>query len=108
MKGRTYFLLILCAGFLNLLFFDVVHPQFKERENFFQSGIIKEISWDRNSIVVNGKRYILTPETKIVDQKGNKLTKEEIKINVEVAIDAFSDSKGFLLKRIVIIKDRGI
>lgn len=105
---RKYVFLLGCLCLINLLFFDLVHPQLKAGGHFFLSGIISEMSWDRNSIVVNGRKFILTSETEIVDQKGNKLPKEELKTNMEITIDASSDLKGFLLKRIVIIKDRGV
>lgn len=107
MKGKYVFLLV-CLCLINLLFFDLVHPQLKGGGHFFLSGIISEMSWDRNSIVVNGRKFILTSETEIVDQKGNKLPKEGLKTNIEIAIEASSDPNGFLLKKIVIIKDRGV
>lgn len=108
MKRKAYIFLIECVCFVNLLFFDLVHSQFKEGENFFISGIINEMGWDRNSIVISGKTFILSSETKIVDQRGNKLTKEEIRPHTEVSIDACRSQKSFLIKKIVIIKDRGV
>lgn len=102
-------LLILLVIFTNLLFFDIGVTQTKRvDETIFLSGIVKDVSWDHKSIIVNEKNFFMSHDTKIVDQKGNRLKKEDIKKNVDIAIDAIPHPNGFIIKEIVVITDRGV
>ncbi len=98
--------LVLC---INLLFSDIGISQTKRAgETISLSGLIKDVSWDHKSIVVNDKKFFISHDTKIVDQKGNKLKLEDIKNNSDVAIDAIPHPNGFIIKEIVLITDRGV
>jgi hypothetical protein len=93
---------------VNLLLLEMTLSQQKEGDRFFQSGIVKEMTSDRKAIIVNGKKFFIHSDTQIVDHKGNKLKMEDIKHNIDVAIDAVTYSNGYLIKKIVIITDRGV
>ena len=95
--------------FTNLLNFDVGLPQTRGgNETISLSGIVKDVSWDHKSIVVNEKNFFMSHDTKILDQKGNRLKIDDIKKNVDIAIDAIPHPNGFIIKEIVVITDRGV
>jgi len=50
----------------------------------------------------------MSHDTKIVDQKGNRLKIEDIKKNVDIAIDAIPHLNGYMIKKIVVVTDRGV
>lgn len=79
-----------------------------ERENFFFSGIAKEVSLDNKAIVVKDKKFFFSNETRIEDQKGNRLKISDITTDAEVAIDAVKHPSGYIIKKIVVITNRGV
>jgi hypothetical protein len=87
---------------------NVGFAQVEKGESFFYSGIIQAIPGDFKSIIVNKKSFFLTGDAKIVDQKGNRLGIHELKPGVDVAIDAIREPAGFVIKKVVIIKDPGV
>jgi len=102
-------LLISFILFTNLLNFEIGFPQTRGvSETISLSGIVKDVSWDHKSIVVNEKNFFMSHDTKIVDQKGNRLKIEDIKKNVDIAIDAIPHPNGFIIKEIVVITNRGV
>lgn len=109
MNTGKFVVLIPLVIFINLLFSDIGISQTKRAdETFFLSGMIKDVSWDHKSIVVNDKKFFISHDTKIVDQKGNILKLEDIKNNSEVAIDVIPHPDGFIIKKIVLITERGV
>jgi|GEM_PF-1294126 len=106
--GRTA-LIIVMALLLILLSSGIGFTQTKgAKETIFLSGIVKEVSWDHQSIVINGKKFFISNDTRVEDQKGNRLSLSGVKINFEFAIDAIQHSNGYMIKKIVVITDRGV
>lgn len=106
--GRTA-LIIAIALLPILLSSGTGFGQIKEANGtIFFSGIVKNVSWDYKSIVVNEKNFFMSHDTKIVDQKGNRLKIDDIKKNTDVAIDAIQNPNGYMIKNIVVITDRGV
>ncbi|MDI6762084.1 MAG: hypothetical protein QME83_03535 [Thermodesulfobacteriota bacterium] len=102
-------LLISFALFANLLYSDIVFTQTRGGgETISLSGIVKDVTWDHKSIVVGGKSFFISRDTKVIDQKGNRLKIDDIKKNADVAIDAIPHPTGFIIKEIVVITDRGV
>ena len=102
-------LLISFVLFINFLFFDIGFTQTRGGgEAISFSGIVKEVSWDRKSIVVSEKNFFISHDTKVIDQNGNRLKIEDIKKNVDIAIDAIPHPNGFIIKEIVVITNRGV
>lgn len=102
-------LLISFVLIANLLYSDIGFTQTRGGgETISLSGIVKDVTWDHKSIVVNEKNFFMSHDTKIVDQKGNRLKIEDIKKNVDIAIDAIPHPNGFIIKEIVVITDRGV
>jgi len=79
-----------------------------EMETVSFSGTIQGVSRDGKSITVNEKGLSLSGDVKIVDQNGNPLRLNDIKPDSSVAIDAIALPKGYQIKKIVIVKDRGV
>jgi hypothetical protein len=106
--GRTA--LIMTISFLQILFFySIGLAQIEgEKDTIFFSGFVKNVSWDQNSIVVAEKKLFISKDTKIIDQKGNRLKLEDIRKGVEVAIDAIRQPKGLIIREIVVITNRGV
>ncbi len=106
--GRTV-LIIAIALLPILLFSGVGFGQTKgAKETIFLSGIIKEVSWDHQSIIINGKKFFISSDTRIEDQMGNRLRLADVKSNFEFFLDAIPHSNGYLIKKIVVITDRGV
>ncbi len=99
---------IVLAISLTFTLFEVCFSQFRVGEEISFSGVINHISKDNHSIVINGKNFILPSDSKIVDQKGHPLNINELKPNLGVALDAIYDSRGITIKRVIVIRDRGV
>ena len=109
MKRGRFILIIIIALFPILLFLNAGFGQTKGgKETIFLSGMIKEVSWDHQSIVINGRKFSISRETRIEDQKGNRLRLDDVKINYEFSLDAIQHPNGYLIKKMVVITDRGV
>jgi hypothetical protein len=109
METRRAVLLIAIALLPILLFSNGSFGQTKgAKETIFLSGIVKEVSWDHQSIVINGRKFFISGDTRVEDQKGNRLRLGDVKINLEFAIDAIQNPNGYTIKKIVVITDRGV
>ncbi len=102
-------LLISFVLITNLLYSDIGFTQTRGgRETISLSGVVKDVSWDHKSIVVSEKNFFISHDTKVIDQKGNRLKIDDIKKNADVAIDAIPHPNGFIIKEIVVITNRGV
>ena len=52
------------------------------------NGTIQQIDKNSKFIVVNDKKVLIAPYTKIVDEKGNRLSKEDLKPKDNLEVDA--------------------
>lgn len=106
--GRTARIIVI-ALLPILLFSGIGFAQIKgAKETIFLSGTVKEISRDHQSIVINGRKFFISNDTRVEDPRGNRLRLDDVKINLEFAIDAFQLPNGYMIKKIVIITDRGV
>jgi len=102
-------LLISFVLIANLLNFDIGFTQTRGGgKTISLSGIVKDVSWDHKSIVVNEKNFFISHDTKIVDQKGNSLKLGDVRKNADVAIDVIQHPNGYIIKKIVVVTDRGV
>ena len=94
---------------INILFYNIGQTQTnRPDESIFLSGPVKEVSWDRKTIVVNERKFHISRDTLVVDQDDNKLKLEDIKQDANVAIDAIRQSGTFVIKKMVIIVNKGL
>ena len=102
-------LLISFVLIANLLYSDIGFTQTRGGgETISLSGIVKDVTWDHKSIVVSGKNFFISNDTKVIDQKGNRLKIDDIKKNADVAIDVIPHPNGFIINEIVVITNRGV
>ena len=67
------------------------------------SGVIESIGKDFKFIVINGAKILISENTKIVDEKGNSLKMDDLKVKLSVMIEGGNSPEGFLAKRIKIL-----
>jgi hypothetical protein len=73
-----------------------------KQEAVTYSGVIESIDKDFKFIVVNGAKMLISGGTKIVDEQGNILKTDDLKIKLSVVIEGVRSPEGFLAKKIVI------
>ena len=108
MRHKKMIEVIILAISLTFALFEVCFSQFKAGEEISFSGVIHHISKENQTIVINGKNFILPSDSKIIDQKGNPLNMNELKSNQSVALDATYHSKGITIKKVTVVRDRGV
>jgi hypothetical protein len=79
-----------------------------DEETLSFSGVIKEISRDYQSMVVNEKKFSIPRGAKVFNQQGKALRIDELRSNLDVAIDAIRHGNAFMIKKIVVVEDRGV
>jgi hypothetical protein len=67
------------------------------------SGVIESIDKDFKFIVINGAKILISENTKIVDEKGNILKKDDLKLKLPVVIEGVRSPEGFLAKKVKIL-----
>lgn len=89
---------------LTLLVFNLGFSQVKIGETISFSGIIESIQEDFKFIVINEVRIFISPDTKIVDEKGDILKIDELKSRLNVTIEAVRNPNGLFAKKIILKK----
>ena len=74
-----------------------------KHETISYSGVIENIDKDFKFIVVNGTKNLISGSTKIVNEKGDILKMDDLKLKLSVVIEGVRSPEGFLAKKIVII-----
>jgi len=82
--------------------------QTKMREMISFSGKVRNIAWDFEYVTLNDLDFRVTPNTKIVDVKGNTLKVTDLKPGLYVVIEVFHEHKDFVAKRITIKPLKGV
>lgn len=98
---RNRYLLFLSI-MLILLIINYGEAQIKKDETVRFSGVIEKVDKNYKFIIVNERIIMLSNMTKIVDENGNLLQKNNLKRNTLVTIEANHDPFGFLAKNIII------
>jgi len=101
MKSQKVFLIKSMIFMFALLIFLSGFQVLKE-ETISLSGVIQSIDRDFKFIVVNEAKFIISSNTKIVDEIGNILKIDDLKSKVSVDIEALRNPNGFSAKKIVI------
>lgn len=79
-----------------------------DEETLSFSGVIKEISRDYQSMVINEKKFSISRGAKVFNQQGRALKIDDLRSNLDVAIDAIRQGNAFIIKKIVVVEDRGV
>jgi len=85
-----------------LLFLFLTGLMGQKVETFSLSGQIQTMDKDFKFIVVNGTKVSLSPGVQIVNEKGNSLQKESLRIELAVTVEGFRDTGVFLAQKIVV------
>jgi hypothetical protein len=104
MKLRKLVFIQFVISILTLLILSPGFSQVKKEGTLSFSGTIDHIPADFKSIVVNEGRILISPDTRIVDEKGNQLKIEDLKIGDYVIIIALKKSNGVFAQKIAIKK----
>jgi hypothetical protein len=67
------------------------------------SGVIESIDKNFKFIGINGAKILISEETKIVDEKGNSLKMDNLKLKLSVVIEGGRSPEGFLAKKIIVL-----
>ncbi len=90
------------APFMLLLFLFLTGLMGQKLETFSLSGQIQTVDKNFKFIVVNGTRISLSPGVQIVNEKGNSLQKESLRIELTVTVEGFRDAGALLAQKIVV------
>ena len=90
------------APFMLFLFLFLTGLMGQKLDTFSLSGQIQTVDKNFKFIVVNGTRISLSPSVQIVNEKGNSLQKESLRIELTVTAEGFSDAGAPLAQKIVI------
>jgi len=76
--------------------------QAKEDKPVSFSGVIEGVHEGFKYIVINERRVVVSPETRILDERGNILNVNALKPRLNVTIEAIRMSDRLMAKKIVI------
>ena len=71
-------------------------------------GVIERVSEDLKYIVINETKIIISSSTQIIDEKGNAIKADVLRPGFRVAVQGLQKRDGFLAKKIVIRKRKGV
>jgi len=97
---KAYFVKFAMFMFTLLIFLPGI--QGIKQEAISYSGVIESIDKDFKFIVVNGAKMLISGNTKVMDEKGNMLKMDDLKLKLSVVIEGVRGPEGFLAKKIVI------
>jgi cell division protein FtsI/penicillin-binding protein 2 len=106
MKLTKIFLILLALFIFVFLIFRIALSQVKTGETISFSGVIENIKENFEFIVVNEMRISISSETKIVDENGNPLKIDELKLGLNVTIKAVRNPNDFFAKRVILNKKK--
>ena len=99
MRLQRFFLIKSVIFMLALLIFL---PGFQAKKIETISGAIGNINKESNFIMVNETKIVISPHTKIVDEKENILKIEDLYRNHSVAIEGVHNPEGFTAIKILV------
>ena len=86
--------------FILLIFLPGMYGIRQETTSY--SGVIDRIDKDSKSVVVNGAKFLISPNTSIVDEKGNRLKANDLKPKISVIVEGAHGPEGFSAKKIIV------
>jgi hypothetical protein len=78
--------------------------QVKKEETIVYGGIIKSISKDYKSILVYNENILISPNTRIFNEKGKSLKIDDLRPELYVVIEGVINPNGFLARKITVKK----
>jgi len=71
-------------------------------------GVIERVSEDLQYIVINETKISISWSTQIIDENGNAIKADVLRQQFSVAVQVVQERDGFLAKKIVIRKRKGV
>ncbi len=90
--------LLLIVGGISALGFS----QVKKDAVISFSGVIEQIPREGRFLVINEARIYLSPGTRITDERGSALNRGDLKINLNVTVQAIRTQDGLVAEKIVV------
>jgi hypothetical protein len=78
--------------------------QVKKEETIIYGGIIKSISIDCKSIIVNNESILVSSKTRIFNEAGKPLKIEDLKPELYVVVEGVENPNGLLARKIMVKK----
>ncbi len=66
------------------------------------SGVIEQIPREGRFLIINEARIYLSPATQITDERGSTLNRGELKLNLNVTVQAIRTQDGLVAEKIVV------
>jgi hypothetical protein len=104
MKLKRALSIDLASFVITLLFLSQSFSQGRIGEIISFPGVIQSVQEDFKFIVINEVRIFISPDTKIVDESGKILKRDELKSRLHVDIEAVRNPNGFFAKKIALQK----
>jgi len=104
MKFAEVFLIQFVIIMLTLSLISPSFSQIKKERMIIYSGILELVSEDFKYISINERRISITPNTSVIDTKGNILKISELRPGLYVVVELIRKPDGSLEKRIVVKK----
>lgn len=104
MKFAKVFLMQFVIIMLTLSLISPSFSQVKQEKVIISSGMIELVSEDFKYISINERRISISPNTSVIDTKGNILKISEVKAGLYVVVEFIRKPDGSLEKRIVVKK----
>ena len=104
MKTKKVSFAILLIFLFILLEVNFGFSQAKKEEIIVYGGIIKSISKDYKSILVYSQDVLISPNTRIFNEKGNPLRIDDLRLELYVVVEGVESPKGLLAKKITVKK----
>jgi len=82
--------------------------QVRPGETVSLSGMVKSISRDFSSILINNINIWISSDTKVFDEDGNSLNLDQLRPRLHLTIEALEQQGGFFANKIVVMKPRGV
>lgn len=104
MNLKRLFLVKLLVLILALSFIGPAFSQGKQGKTRIYAGAIEWVSRDFKYISINEHKVLITPQTKVLDEKGNSLNITDLKRGQNVVVELIRNPDGSTEKRIIIKK----
>jgi hypothetical protein len=104
MNLKKVFFVKLLVLILVLSFTGPAFTQGKPSKRVVRAGAIEWVSRDFKYIGINEGKVLITPQTKVLDEKGNSLDIRELRRGRHVVVELILNSSGSAEKRIIIKK----
>ena len=107
MKFQKNIIINLISLVITLLILNPCYAQTKREQTITFPGVVEHISGDFKFIVVNETKISISPDTQVVNEKGNGLTLYDLKPKSSINIEVVKNANGFFAIKIIVKTQKG-